>query len=176
MSRLTLILGGARSGKSRMAQTLASREKNPVVFIATARPSDPEMARRIRRHQLSRPRHWALVEAPLDLPQAVASAGKPGRTLLVDCLGLYLSNLLMDGLSDRAIESRVSQLDGALARCRARVLLVSNEVGCGIVPENALARRFRDLIGSAHQKLARRAATVVVMHAGLPLILKGELA
>ncbi|MGH9320867.1 MAG: bifunctional adenosylcobinamide kinase/adenosylcobinamide-phosphate guanylyltransferase [Vicinamibacteria bacterium] len=176
---LTLILGGARSGKSRYAGSLCDGE-DAVVFIATAPPTDaehdPEMASRISRHRAERPAHWVTIEATLDVAAAVRSAEPSGSVVLVDCVTLWLSNLLYQhrGLARDAREARILEDVGALAEAAhdRRVIAVSNEVGEGIVPETPLSREFRDLQGQANQMLARSASRVVLLVAGIPLSLK----
>lgn len=166
---LTLVLGGARSGKSRYGESLIAREPPPWTYVATAEALDDEMAQRIAEHRARRHGGWQTVEAPRDLPAALAAL--PHGAVLVDCLTLWLSNLLLAG-SD--IEAEVAQLDEVLARMQGRVVLVVNEVGFGIVPESALGRRFRDLQGTLNQRIAARADQVVLVVAGLPLFVKGQ--
>lgn len=174
IAHLTLVLGGARSGKSRYAQALlagARPEAGPgsLVYVATGSAGDGEMALRIARHRAERGPAWETIEVPLDLADALARAGD--RPVLVDCLTLWLANLM---LGEHDVAAGIAALEAALARRRAATVLVGNEVGLGIVPDNALARRFRDEAGLLHQRLAARAARVVLMAAGLPLVLKGE--
>jgi len=175
---LTLVLGGARSGKSRHAQSLAAAAGGPVLVVATAAPvspdEDPEMAARIARHRADRPSHWKTLEAPLDVVAAVRSAE---TVVLVDCVTIWISNLLYE---HRALErpSREKKILGeieALAAVlrKSEAIAVSNQVGEGIVPETPLAREFRDLQGQANQILAREASRVVLLVAGIPLTLKG---
>lgn len=173
---LSLVLGGARSGKSRYAQELcAGRER--VVVIATARDEgDPEWHERIQRHRRERPTAWRALEEPIAVPEAVASLD-PGAVALVDCVTLWLSNLSWEE-RHRTRDEREQRVLGridALADAAAgrEVVLVSNEVGAGIVPDNAAAREFRDLQGRANQRLAAAADRVVLVTAGLPLLLKG---
>ena len=170
LPRLTLVLGGARSGKSGYAERLLGDSGQGCVYIATAEAWDDEMRQRIARHRADRPPEWETVEAPLDLPQALD--GLPaGRPVLIDCLTLWLSNVM---LAERDVAAETDALLGALARTAAPVVCVSNEVGLGIVPDNALARRFRDAQGTVNQRVAARADRVVLMTAGLPLVLKGR--
>jgi adenosylcobinamide kinase / adenosylcobinamide-phosphate guanylyltransferase len=164
-ARVSLILGGARSGKSARALALASAA--PRTFLATAEALDDEMADRIARHQAERGAGWRLVEAPLDLAPAVARHRE--GSLVVDCLTLWLSNLMHAG-RDPAAETEA--LLDALRDCR-RAILVSNEVGLSIAPENALARAFRDEQGRLNQRVAAAADHVEFVAAGLPLLLKG---
>ncbi|CAO3374381.1 bifunctional adenosylcobinamide kinase/adenosylcobinamide-phosphate guanylyltransferase [Azospirillum argentinense] len=168
---ITLVLGGARSGKSRYAEGLVTASPGPRVYIATAQVWDAEMADRVARHQDDRGPGWTTVEEPLDLPGALRRHAAPGTGVLVDCLTLWLSNLMM---ADADVPARSADLLGALAVVEGRVVLVSNEVGLGIVPDNALARRFRDHAGRLHQDIAAVAQRVAFVAAGLPLLLKGE--
>ena len=142
----------------------------PWVYVATAAAHDDEMAARIASHQARRDAGWRTIEAPLDLAGALEATAAP---VLVDCLTLWLSNLI---LGEHDIEAATRGLERALERRSALRVLVSNEVGLGIVPENALARRFRDAAGSLHQRLAARADRVVLVTAGLPMLLKSEVA
>lgn len=168
---ITLVLGGARSGKSRYAEGLVTASPGPRVYIATAQIWDAEMADRVARHKEDRGPGWTTVEEPLDLPGALRRHAKPGTSVLVDCLTLWLSNLMM---AEADVPARSAELLAALAAVEGRVVLVSNEVGLGIVPDNALARRFRDHAGRLHQDIAAAAQRVAFVAAGLPLLLKGE--
>ena len=163
----TLILGGARSGKTTHALRLAEASTGGLVMIATAQALDDEMAERIARHQAERGRRWRTLEAPLDLVGALAEV-RPGETAVVDCLTLWVSNLMF---AERDIEEDTRGLIAALAG--REVILVSNEVGLGIVPDNALARRFRDEAGRLNQRIAAAADRVLFIAAGLPMLLKG---
>ncbi len=164
---LTLILGGARSGKSRYAEALVMAHAPPWRYLATAEPGDAEMRARIAEHRARRGPEWHTIEAPHNLPTALSDA--PGAAALVDCLTLWLSNLM---LADADIEAETGALEAALRRRMALTVLVANEVGLGIVPKNALARRFRDAAGMLNQRIAARADRVVFVAAGLPLVLK----
>lgn len=165
---LTLVLGGARSGKSRFAESLIARHPPPWFYIATAEAGDAEMAARIAAHKARRGMDWTTIETPRDLAGALAQHGN--GPVLVDCLTLWLSNLM---LADADIDAAVAWLEHAVEHARGPVVLVANEVGSGVVPENALARRFRDLQGQLNQRLAARADRVVLVVAGLPLFVKG---
>jgi adenosylcobinamide kinase/adenosylcobinamide-phosphate guanylyltransferase len=163
---LTLVLGGARSGKSRHAESLFG--PGPRTYIATAQAFDDEMRDRIAAHRADRASAgWLTIEEPLELARALLVTD--GSPVLVDCLTLWLSNLM---LADREIAPAVTALEAALAGRTARAVLVSNEVGLGIVPDNALARRFRDEAGRLHQRLAAQADTVTLVVAGLPMRVK----
>jgi adenosylcobinamide kinase / adenosylcobinamide-phosphate guanylyltransferase len=167
--RLTLVLGGARSGKSRYAERLVMALPSPWLYVATAEARDSEMVERVAVHQAQRGPGWTTVETPRDIAGALAAnANTPA---LVDCLTLWLSNVL---LADADVDAEIEHLDGALARTAAPVVLVANEVGSGIVPDNALGRRFRDLQGLLNQRIAVRADRVFLVVAGLPLTLKGS--
>ncbi|MBQ0945770.1 bifunctional adenosylcobinamide kinase/adenosylcobinamide-phosphate guanylyltransferase [Ideonella sp. 4Y16] len=167
----TLILGGARSGKSRLAEELAHRSGRPVTVIATAQALDAEMAQRIAAHRAARLAHWRCVEEPLALAAALQAADAPGALLLVDCLTLWLSNLLHAG-DERFTVERAALLD-AITPLQADLLLVGNEVGHGIVPLGPLSRRFVDENGWLHQALAERCDAVRFVMAGCVLPLKG---
>jgi adenosylcobinamide kinase / adenosylcobinamide-phosphate guanylyltransferase len=168
--RLTLVLGGARSGKSRHAESLITASAPPPwVYVATAQALDAEMTERIAHHRARRGAGWQTVEAPHDLAEAVAAV-PADAALLVDCLTLWLSNRM---LAEADIEPESAALEKALARRHAPTVLVSNEVGSGVVPDNALARRFADLQGRLNQRIAVHADRVVLVVAGLPLTLKG---
>jgi adenosylcobinamide kinase/adenosylcobinamide-phosphate guanylyltransferase len=172
---VTFIVGGARSGKSAHAEQLASDSARPVTYIATARVADDEFAARVELHRVRRPAHWRIVEAPLDLPGAIAAADAPGHCLLVDCLTLWLVNLLCpaDGEAPAAdYQQRFDALDAALAAAHAKVIVVSNEIGLGVVPLGAATRLYVDELGRLNQRIAARAANVTMMVAGLPLALK----
>ena len=168
LPQLTLVLGGARSGKSRHAEALIEALPAPWAYIATAQAYDDEMRERIAEHRARRPAGWQTIDAPLDLAEAIA-AQPAGRPILVDCLTLWLTNLL---LAERDIAIATGELVAACREASGPVVLVSNEVGLGIVPDNALARRFRDEAGRLHQRLAAQAGRVVFMVAGLPMQVK----
>ncbi len=169
-----LILGGARSGKSRYAETLAQQSGCEVVYIATATASadDAEMHARIAHHRASRPAHWQTLEEPLALAATLQQHAAPGRLLLVDCLTLWLTNLLCLEDTSRLHTETLALLE-CLPHLPGDTLLVSNEVGLGIVPLGELTRRYVDHAGQLHQQLAAQLAAVVFMVAGLPLPLKG---
>ncbi len=168
-SEITFVLGGARSGKSVYAEGLTASYAGTPVYIATATAGDAEMAERIQRHQARRGARWRTVEAPLALAEAIAREAGPRTPVLVDCLTLWMSNLL---LADRDLAAEGERLVAALGRGRGHIVLVSNEVGLGIVPDHPLARRFRDEAGRLHQTVAAAADRVVLMVAGLPQVLK----
>jgi adenosylcobinamide kinase/adenosylcobinamide-phosphate guanylyltransferase len=167
-ARLTLVLGGARSGKSRHAQVLAMATPPPWVYIATAQALDDEMLKRIAKHKASRGKGWSTIEEPIELARAVAEAPAEAP-LVVDCVTLWVSNLMLGGRDvDAAMAEFVKSLDGR----KAPTIVVSNEVGAGLVPETALGRAFRDQSGLVNQQLAVSAHDVLYMVAGLPIPLK----
>jgi len=174
VAKLTLVLGGARSGKSRYAESLIAALpppwNPPWAYVATAEAGDEEMAARIKSHRERRGANWRTIEAPRALKAALAA--RAGEPVLVDCLTLWLSNLM---LAESDIEAEIEQLEETLMAAAAPVVLVANEVGSGIVPSFPLGRRFRDLQGILNQRIAARAERVVLMVAGLPLALKGTL-
>jgi adenosylcobinamide kinase / adenosylcobinamide-phosphate guanylyltransferase len=166
-ARLTLVLGGARSGKSRHAESIITALSGPWVYIATAQAFDDEMRDRIAAHRARRASGWNTVEAPVDLAGALATAA--GHPALVDCLTLWLTNLLLGG---HDVAAATTALDTALNARDAPTVLVANEVGLGVVPDNALAREFRDQAGLLNQRMAARADSVLFLVAGLPMRVK----
>jgi adenosylcobinamide kinase/adenosylcobinamide-phosphate guanylyltransferase len=164
-----LVLGGQRSGKSRYAEDLIVASGCTPVYLATATAGDEEMGARIAAHRSRRGPGWRTVEEPLDLAGALADAGGPDTAVLVDCLTLWLTNLMAAG---RPFDAEADRLLGALAGAAGPVVIVSNEVGSGIVPDNALARRFADALGVLNQRVAAAVDRVVLVTAGLPLTLK----
>ncbi len=170
----TLILGGARSGKSALAEQLARDSALAVTYIATAETRDDEMHERIAHHRARRPADWGLVEEPKALARVLQAEARPDRLLLVDCLTLWLSNLLGDADGETFAREREALL-ACLGDLPGEQVFVSNEVGQGIVPLGALSRRFVDESGRLHQALAAQCGRVVLVTAGLPLALKGEM-
>jgi len=171
LPKLSLVLGGARSGKSRLAEGLVRGTARPLWYIATAQAWDDEMRARITEHQQDRGTDWTTIEAPLDLCSALDRVPL-GAVVLVDCATLWLTNHL---LAEHDLGAEAAALLAAIGRCAAPVVVVSNEVGWSIVPENALARTFRDAQGRLNQQLASEAGLVVAVMAGLPIALKGTL-
>ena len=169
---LELILGGARSGKSRLAERLAADSGLEVTYIATGQAWDGEMAKRITHHRSTRPTEWGLVEEPLELARALLDNAAPERCLLVDCLTLWLTNLLMLEDETRLAMQRDAFLE-SLGELPGRIILVSNETGLGVVPLGELTRRYVDEAGWLHQAVAERAERVQFCVAGLPMLLKG---
>ncbi len=170
----TLILGGVRSGKSRLAERLALESKLPVTYIATATALDEEMSRRIASHQERRPATWQVIEEPIKLAQVLTTHARPGHLIIVDCLTLWITNLLTDKdttifeLEREALLSVISTLPG-------NIILVSNETNMGVTPLGELSRRYCDEAGLLHQELARSCEQVALTIAGIPMMLKGKL-
>ncbi len=175
MATLTLVLGGVRSGKSRWAEQLAAATP-PVTYLATATAGDADMVRRIAEHRQRRPLAWRTVEEPCEVAPIVAA--QKGGCLLLECLSLWLTNLLLGlpgtaALDDAGIRAKVEELIAAVESAAGQVVLVSSEVGCGLLPMDALARRFGDLLGESNQRLAAAAAEVYWCVAGIPVQIKG---
>lgn len=172
MTRHVLVLGGARSGKTAFAERLTLHAGARPAYLATATVLDGEMRDRVRSHQATRGAQFATIEEPIELAAAIRKAGERHDVILVDCLTLWITNLLMAGAD---VATAVGELGATLVEFEAaKVVLVTNEVGLGIVPDNAMARTFRDLAGSAHQRLAEICDDVYFVAAGLPLTMKGE--
>ncbi len=179
---LTLILGGARSGKSAYAERLAASRGGPVLFVATAEAGDDEMAARIAAHRSARPAAWTTLEAPRDTGRAIQAAGGQPATVLVDCLTLLANNVIVPlpepisaAQAEAALMREVDGLLAAYAQSLAAWLVISNELGLGLVPPYPLGRVYRDALGRANQRLAAAADHVYFMVAGLPMVLKGNL-
>jgi adenosylcobinamide kinase/adenosylcobinamide-phosphate guanylyltransferase len=166
---LTLVLGGARSGKSRFAEALVERAASCGTYCATAEAKDAEMTARIAAHRARRGGFWRTIEAPLAVAGTIAAAANPARPLLIDCLTLWLSNLMM---AEAPIDEEFATLRAALRDTAGPVVLVANEVGLGLVPQTPLGRNFRDAAGLLNQEIAGLADRVVFIAAGLPLVLK----
>ena len=166
---IRLILGGARSGKSRYAEQLAQDTGREVIYIATAQAYDDEMRTRIQRHQHDRPDHWLTVEEPLQLAATILAQQSSERCLLIDCLTLWVTNQLLD---EADLQAEREALCAALANARGEIILVSNETGMGVVPMGELSRRFSDEAGWLNQSVAALADQVVLMVAGIPLPVK----
>ncbi|MFP4258224.1 MAG: bifunctional adenosylcobinamide kinase/adenosylcobinamide-phosphate guanylyltransferase [Desulfovermiculus sp.] len=174
MPDIALILGGCRSGKSRQALELAEQSGLAIkVFLATCQAHDVEMQDRISRHQQERGAEWITVEEPLHVPDVLQRKNGASTLILLDCLTLWVSNLMMHNADDTWVQAQFVRLDEALQGSSGPVVVVSNEVGLGVVPDNPMARRFRDLVGWLNQQVAARANRVVWMVAGVPLQVKG---
>jgi adenosylcobinamide kinase/adenosylcobinamide-phosphate guanylyltransferase len=173
-SRTVLVLGGVRAGKSAFAVARARAIGGRVVFVATAEAGDPEMVARILRHQAERPPAWRTIEVPVELPSALTALVGTADTVIVDCLNLWVANLLQKRpeLSDSDVLAEAAALEAVVAHAPFSLILVSNEVGWGVHPETALGRRFRDALGFVNQAAARAANEVVLMVAGCPITVK----
>ncbi|KWK70843.1 bifunctional adenosylcobinamide kinase/adenosylcobinamide-phosphate guanylyltransferase [Burkholderia ubonensis] len=175
---LTFVLGGARSGKSAHAERLAADCGRPVTYIATALAADAEFAQRIAHHRARRPASWGFADAPVELAETLARLDDPGACLLVDCLTLWLTNLLCpaegEPHDDAHYEARVAALEAALRDARAKVIVVSNEIGLGVVPLGAVTRRYVDELGRLNQRVAALATRVTLLVAGVPVTIKTE--
>ena len=175
MSRTIFVTGGCRSGKSSHALELAEKiSEHDKIFIATCIPHDNEMQQRITAHKKERCESWQTLEIPLSIADAITKNSKNAGVILVDCITLWLSNLLLENFDQEAVEKHVDKLSKALEKSKCPVVLVSNEVGAGIVPENKLARLFRDTAGFANQKIAECADRVIWMVAGIPVVIKQQ--
>jgi adenosylcobinamide kinase/adenosylcobinamide-phosphate guanylyltransferase len=170
IGRLALVLGGARSGKSDYAEGLITALPRPWIYVATGEAGDPEMVERITAHRLRRGARWNTIEASQDLAAALGTVPRTAP-VLIDCLTLWISNRMLAGAD---VDAEFAGLQEALDPRSGTTVVVSNEVGSGIVPDNALARRFRDLQGRLNQRLAARADHVALMVAGLPVVIKGR--
>jgi adenosylcobinamide kinase/adenosylcobinamide-phosphate guanylyltransferase len=172
MGNLVFITGGARSGKSRLATELAQAAGKRVVFIATGQALDKEMEKRINKHRNDRPAHWTTVEEPTNVAAALLKVPKNTNAVIIDCLTLLVTNLMLSGNNNNKVTTVINNMLKAARNISATVIIVSNEVGAGIVPENKMARDFRDLAGIANQKVAKASDSTYAMFAGLPVKLK----
>jgi len=173
MNKITLILGGARSGKSSYALSLAKKYKK-VAFIATCLGLDKEMRERIRLHKEARPKHWETFEEPKEVAKLIGKLSNSFDCILIDCLTLLVSNLIFSNNTQKQIFKKIEELLLVLSKKKARVILVSNELGLGLVPANKLGREFRDTAGIVNQIVASGADEVLFMVAGLPMNIKGK--
>ncbi len=167
---LYFVTGGAASGKSTFAETLVRGTEKPKIYIATMQPYDDEMRAKLTKHQADRGDDWTTIEAPINLVTIFENA-QPTDVILLDCVTLWLTNVL---LADHDVDAACGELVNALVTCPCDVVVVSNEVGMGIVPDNALSRKFRNMQGKVNQMIAARADTVITVISGLPLVLKGS--
>jgi adenosylcobinamide kinase / adenosylcobinamide-phosphate guanylyltransferase len=173
VKEMILVIGGCRSGKSRHALELTEKiSGSKRIFIATCMPLDDEMKERIDHHKMERDKNWTTIEAPVQLPEAISENSREGDVILIDCLTLWINNLLMENENPDFIDKRIHKLVLAIKETKCPIILVSNEVGAGIVPENKLARQFRDIAGFTNQKVAECADSVIWMIAGIPVSIK----
>ncbi len=174
MKRNLFITGGCRSGKSRFALAYANRRFTKKIYLATCEILDEEMARRVEMHRKMRGQEWRTIEEPIEVVQKIRQYGNEVEVILLDCTTLWLSNLLMKWDDDGRAMEEVGKLIEAFKESQASFILVSNEVGMGIVPADPLSRRFRDIAGWANQKMAESVDTVIFMVSGIPVFLKGK--
>ena len=174
MKKFTFIFGGVRSGKSNHAVKIAKAAAKNVVFLATAGASDGEMKKRIAAHKKSRPSHWKLREEEIDIDFVIKRIKRKTDLVLVDCLGLLVTNFLMKKMSDSAIKKKINAICSAIKSSNFNVIVVSNDVGSGLMPDNYLARRFVDVLGLANQIMAKNADKVIFMRVGIPMTIKEE--
>jgi adenosylcobinamide kinase/adenosylcobinamide-phosphate guanylyltransferase len=172
MSELILLTGGVRSGKSKYAQSLAKGAGCRVFYVATAEALDADMRKRITAHKKSRPGDWSTIEAPVYVQKAIKGLPRGKNAVIIDCLTLFISNLIHKGLSDAGIRSEIKGVISALRRNSSLAIIVTNEVGSGIVPDTALGRRFRDLQGALNSMIAKEAEKVCLLVSGIPLYIK----
>ncbi|MFH1398306.1 MAG: bifunctional adenosylcobinamide kinase/adenosylcobinamide-phosphate guanylyltransferase, partial [Candidatus Omnitrophota bacterium] len=172
MGKITFILGGARSGKSNYALGLAKKFRGKVIFIATCQPKDVEMKKRIKAHKRTRPLSWQTVEEYINIDQAIEKTSGKYVCLVIDCLTLWVSNLILGGYNQDEITDKINKVLLSLKKIKAKAIIVSNEVGLGVVPQNKLGRDFRDVAGRINQIVASQADEVVFMVSGLPLKLR----
>jgi len=172
LKKFIFILGGTRSGKSSYAVALAKKLNKKTVFIATAAPLDKEMQTRIKLHKASRPQSWRVIEEEKNIDSVLSKISNKHKVVLIDCMGLLISNFLMSNLKNKEIEKRIKKLINIILEIKPTIILVSNEVGSGMVPKNPLARRFGDLLGWANQMMAKKADEVILMQSGIPVKIK----
>jgi len=173
-NKFTFIFGGIRSGKSDYALELAKKSKKQTVFVATANGCDSEMKERIKKHQKSRPKNWKTVEEGIEIDTVFFGLDKKYELVVIDCLGIFISNLLSKGFSEQRIKNKVKKLIKAINKVDREVIAVSNEVGMSLVALNPLGRKFQDLAGFTNRVMAKAADKVIFMRAGIAQILKGE--
>ena len=172
MKKVVFITGGARSGKSAFSETAAKTLGKDLVYIATMEPLDGEMKARIKKHVSRRGREWKTIEEPLRVVEILKKHDRPGRVFLLDCLTLFISNHMLKGASGNALEKKVKELAGFCKSCKASIVIVSNEVGMGLVPDNPLGRKFRDAQGIANKIMAEAANEVYFMVSGIAVKIK----
>jgi len=173
MKKTVFITGAVRSGKSSLALKLAKASCKQVVFLATCKPQDAEMKKRVHKHKQSRPKTWKTIEEDINVPALIRKFKTEKELIILDCLTLWVSNLLCSGCKEKEILKKIDDLLSALKKTKATVIIVSNEVGWGIVPDNEMARIFRDIMGIAHQKVAKISDEVYLVVSGMMLKMKG---
>ena len=175
MGKFIFIIGGARSGKSHYATCLAKNAGKKVTFIATCIPKDAEMKNRVALHKKERPRFWKTIEEPKNIKSVLTNLKNRPNAVIVDCIGLVVSNFLSDALKKNQIENKITSIACALSKANFTAIVVSNDVGSGIVPASPLARKFRDMLGLANQIMAKKANEVIFMQAGIPMVIKSNI-
>jgi adenosylcobinamide kinase / adenosylcobinamide-phosphate guanylyltransferase len=171
MKKIIFITGAVRSGKSSFSVEIAKKSKKQVIFLATCKPSDGEMKIRVKKHQQNRPSNWQTIEENLDISSVFKNTDSK-NIILIDCITLWISNLLLYGLKEKDIFKKVENFITTIKETDSSIIIVSNEVGWGIVPENKLARTFRDIIGITHQKISQASNEVFLMVSGIPMKIK----
>jgi len=171
MSKLIFITGPVRSGKSNFAVNLAKKSKKKIIFIATCKPVDTEMKERIKKHQQQRPKEWITIEEEIDLGSVLRKISKD-KLIIIDCITLWVSNLFFHNFNEKEILKIVNDLISIIKRKGLSVIIVSNEVGWGIIPNNKIARNFRDIMGIIHQKISESSNEIYLLVSGIPIKLK----
>ena len=174
MKKIIFITGAARSGKSKLAVDLARGISDKVVFLATCKPEDTEMKERVRLHKKNRPCSWKTIEEDGNIASVLQKINSNYKVVIIDCLTLFISNLLLEGRKDKEIDNKIKKIGKIITKAPYTTIIVSNEVGSGIVPENKIARRFRDIAGIANQTIAKYADTVYFVVSGIALQMKGD--
>jgi adenosylcobinamide kinase/adenosylcobinamide-phosphate guanylyltransferase len=174
MGRFIFIFGGIRSGKSSYAVQLAKKLSKKVAFIATASASDKEMKKRIKLHRSSRPKFWKTIEENENVSEILENAGNKYEVIIIDCMGLLVSNLLLNEVKDTEIIKKINKIAKMILKSKHTVIIVSNDVGSSLVPDNPLGRRFADILGFANQIMAKKADEVIFMQAGIPIKIRAE--
>ena len=172
MKKIVFITGPVRSGKSNFAVKLAKQWGKEVVFLATCRPADNEMHKRVKKHKKNRPKEWKIIEEEIDISSIIKNYRKDSL-IIIDCITLWISNLLLSGLKEKKIMKKINEFIDMLKKAKSSIIIVSNEVGWGIVPDNELARFFRDIIGIVHQKISKLSDEAYLVISGITLKIKG---
>lgn len=173
MGKLIFVTGGCKSGKSKFAVSIAKKTKGKILFIATCIPKDKEMKERVKLHKLERPKNWDTIEEEKNVSDLIKKVKDKYSCIIIDCLTILISNFLLEGKNKKYIEKEVEKIARISRESNAEVIIISNEVGSGIVPENKIAREFRDIAGIANQKLAEFANGVYLVVSGIPIKIKG---
>ena len=172
MKKIVFITGSVRSGKSDFAVKLAKQWGKDVIFLATCKPADNEMRKRVKKHKKSRPGEWKVIEENIDISSVIKNT-KKDKLVIIDCITLWVSSLLLSGLKEKKIIEKINEFTDTLKKTKLPLVIVSNEVGWGIVPDNEISRIFRDIIGIAHQKISKVSQEVYLLVSGIALKIKG---